>query len=146
MKCCGENVILCGIAHVVSGFPLHFMFYRGNLNCFSSMAKRCYLFTGEVVRAAAWMRNQSRLRSRGRSAPPPPSPYIPLPSHLYTHLPQGAPKGPSSGFHGASKRAYRSLLSCMLTGPIIRLENFEVFSFLFSMVSGPRPLSSVAEP
>ena len=27
MKCSGENVILRGI---VSGFPLHFMFYRGN--------------------------------------------------------------------------------------------------------------------
>ena len=26
MKCIGENVILRGIVHVVSGFPLHFMF------------------------------------------------------------------------------------------------------------------------
>ena len=34
----------------------------------------------------------------------------------------------------------------MLTGPIIRLENFELFSSLFSMVIGPRPLSSVADP
>ena len=34
MKCNGENVILRGIVHVVSGFPLHFMLYRGNLDCF----------------------------------------------------------------------------------------------------------------
>ena len=37
MKCSGDNVILRGIVHVVSGFPLHFMFYRGNLDCFSNM-------------------------------------------------------------------------------------------------------------
>ena len=36
MKCSGENVILRGIVHVVSGFPLHFMFYRGNFDCFSN--------------------------------------------------------------------------------------------------------------
>ena len=36
MKCSGENVILRGIVHVVSGFPLHFMFYSGNLDCFSN--------------------------------------------------------------------------------------------------------------
>ena len=36
MKCSGENVILLGIVHVVSRFPLHFMLYRGNLECFSS--------------------------------------------------------------------------------------------------------------
>ena len=36
MKCSGENVILHGIVHVVSGFPLHFMLYRGNLDCFSN--------------------------------------------------------------------------------------------------------------
>ena len=35
MKCSGENVILREIVHVVSGFPLHFMLYRGNLDCFS---------------------------------------------------------------------------------------------------------------
>ena len=35
MKCSGENVILRGIFHVVTGFPLHFMLYRGNLDCFS---------------------------------------------------------------------------------------------------------------
>ena len=27
MKCSWENVILRGICHVVSGFPLHFMIY-----------------------------------------------------------------------------------------------------------------------
>ena len=36
MKCSGDNVILRGIVHVVSGFPLHFMFYRGNFDCFSN--------------------------------------------------------------------------------------------------------------
>ena len=36
MKCSGENVILHGIVHVVSGFPLHLMLYRGNLDCFSN--------------------------------------------------------------------------------------------------------------
>ena len=36
MKCSGENVILRGIVHVVSGFPLHFMFYCGNFDCFSN--------------------------------------------------------------------------------------------------------------
>ena len=35
MKCNGENVILRGIFHVISGFPLHFMLYRGNFYCFS---------------------------------------------------------------------------------------------------------------
>ena len=32
MKCRGENVILRGMLHVVSRFPLHFMLYRGNLD------------------------------------------------------------------------------------------------------------------
>ena len=36
MKCSGENVILSGIVHVVSSFLLHFMLYRGNLDCFSN--------------------------------------------------------------------------------------------------------------
>ena len=36
MKCCGENVILRGIFHVVSHFPQHFVLYRGNLDCFSN--------------------------------------------------------------------------------------------------------------
>ena len=36
MKCSGENVILRGIFHIVSGFPLHFMLYGGNLECFSN--------------------------------------------------------------------------------------------------------------
>ena len=34
IKCSGENVILRGIFHVVSGFPLHFMLFRGNLDYF----------------------------------------------------------------------------------------------------------------
>ena len=34
MKCSGKNAILRGIFHVVSGFPLHFMLYHGNLDCF----------------------------------------------------------------------------------------------------------------
>ena len=29
-------MILRGIVHVVSGFALHFMLYRGNLDCFSN--------------------------------------------------------------------------------------------------------------
>ena len=36
MKCSGENLILRGIVHVVSGFPLHSMLYRGNLDSFSN--------------------------------------------------------------------------------------------------------------
>ena len=39
MKCSRENVILRGIVHVLSGFPLHFMFYRGNLDWFSRRAE-----------------------------------------------------------------------------------------------------------
>ena len=38
MKCSRENVILRGIFNVVSGFPLHFMLYRENLDCFSNSA------------------------------------------------------------------------------------------------------------
>ena len=42
MKCSGDNVILRGIVHVVSCFPLHFMLYRGNLDYFSdSVAPKC---------------------------------------------------------------------------------------------------------
>ena len=41
MKCSGENVILHGIVHVVSGFPPHFMLYRGNLDCFSNSVRDC---------------------------------------------------------------------------------------------------------
>ena len=40
MKCSGENVIQCGIVHVVSCFPLHSMLYRGNLDCFSNSVYR----------------------------------------------------------------------------------------------------------
>ena len=36
MNCSEENVILRGIFHVVSSFPLHVMLYRGNLDCFSN--------------------------------------------------------------------------------------------------------------
>ena len=36
MKCSAENVILRGIFHVVSCFPLHFLWYRGNLGYLSS--------------------------------------------------------------------------------------------------------------
>ena len=34
MNCSGENVILRGIFHAVSRFPLHFIYYRGNLDYF----------------------------------------------------------------------------------------------------------------
>ena len=47
MKCSGENVILCGIFHVVSCFPLHFMLYRENLDYFSDRV-------AVVVLAVAW--------------------------------------------------------------------------------------------
>ena len=46
MKCSGENVILRGIFHVVSCFPLHFMLYRENLNYFSYSV---YNVTGRSV-------------------------------------------------------------------------------------------------
>ena len=36
MICSGENVILRGIFHIVTCFPLHFMLYRGNFDCFSN--------------------------------------------------------------------------------------------------------------
>ena len=39
MKCSRENVILRGIFNVVSGFPLHFMLYRENLDCFSNRVR-----------------------------------------------------------------------------------------------------------
>ena len=32
MKSSGENVILRKIVHVVSGYPLQFMLYRGNMD------------------------------------------------------------------------------------------------------------------
>ena len=32
----GENVILCELFHVVLCFPLHFMLYRGHLECISN--------------------------------------------------------------------------------------------------------------
>ena len=38
MKCSGENVILHGIFHVVSCFPLNFMLNRGNLDYFLDSA------------------------------------------------------------------------------------------------------------
>ena len=31
------------IVHVVSGFPLHFMFYHGNLDCFSNRVEPDFL-------------------------------------------------------------------------------------------------------
>ena len=44
MKCSGENVLLRGIFHVVSCFPLHFMLYRGNLDCFSNSVQSLCVF------------------------------------------------------------------------------------------------------
>ena len=41
MKCSGDNLILRGIVHVVSCFPLHFMLYRGNLDYFSDSVVPC---------------------------------------------------------------------------------------------------------
>ena len=42
MKCSGEIVILRGIVHVVSRFPVHFILYRGNLDCFSNSVARIW--------------------------------------------------------------------------------------------------------
>ena len=36
MKCSGENMLLRGIIHEVSGFQIHFMLYRGNLDYISN--------------------------------------------------------------------------------------------------------------
>ena len=43
MKCSGGNVILRRIFHVVSCFPLHFMLYRRNLDCFSNSVNKKYV-------------------------------------------------------------------------------------------------------
>ena len=43
MKSSRENMILREIVHVVSGFPLQFMLYRGNLDCFSNSVCSIYL-------------------------------------------------------------------------------------------------------
>ena len=40
MKCSGENVLLRGIFHIVSRFPLHFMLYRGHLDYFLNSAEQ----------------------------------------------------------------------------------------------------------
>ena len=40
MKCSRENMILCGIFHAVSRFPLHYMLYRGNLDYFLDSGPR----------------------------------------------------------------------------------------------------------
>ena len=43
MKCSGGNVTLRGIINVLSRFPVHFMFYRGNLNyCSNNVGVREY--------------------------------------------------------------------------------------------------------
>ena len=44
MICSGENVILRGIFHVVSCFPLHFTLFCGNLDYFSDSVF-CFHFT-----------------------------------------------------------------------------------------------------
>ena len=36
-------MILRGKFHVVSGFPLHFILYRGNLDCFSNSVYTVYI-------------------------------------------------------------------------------------------------------
>ena len=52
MKCSGDNVILRGIVHVVTGFPIHFMFYRGNLDYFSNrvLIKYYYIISSILVK------------------------------------------------------------------------------------------------
>ena len=53
MKCSGENVILHGIFHVVSSFPLLFMLYRGYLDCLSNSVSLLllYLYTTFCVQS-----------------------------------------------------------------------------------------------
>ena len=41
MKLSAEHVIPRGIVHAVSGFPLHFMSYRGNLDWFYNRVHAC---------------------------------------------------------------------------------------------------------
>ena len=53
MKCSGENVLLSGIFHVLSCFPLHLMLYRGNLDYLSNSARdrwrvQCRLLAGSA--------------------------------------------------------------------------------------------------
>ena len=45
----GENLILRGIFHVVSCFPLHFMFYLGNLDYFSDSVMYFAEYSIEIV-------------------------------------------------------------------------------------------------
>ena len=52
MKCSEENVILRGIFHVVSHFPLHVMLYRGNCDYFWTKCpnKGVYFFGNQINR------------------------------------------------------------------------------------------------
>ena len=47
MKCSGENEILGGIVHIVLCVPLHFMFYRVNLDYYSD-SRQCNVFQKTV--------------------------------------------------------------------------------------------------
>ena len=59
MKCSGENLILREKVHVVSCFPLHFMLYRGNLDCFSDSVREKYcLFTRDTVFFTVYIREK----------------------------------------------------------------------------------------
>ena len=58
MKWSGENVILCGIFHVVSCFPLHFMLYRENLDYFSDSVvgsrRRTVFWNSQLIMGGWW--------------------------------------------------------------------------------------------
>ena len=65
MTCSRGNVILRGIFHVVSGFPLHFMLYRGNLDNFTNSVAvkvkqrretRVWFLTGLTEWSCWWLR------------------------------------------------------------------------------------------
>ena len=57
MKFSGEKVILRGIVPVVSGFPKHFMFYSGNLVCFSNSAFWTFQYKSYSVLCICMIRN-----------------------------------------------------------------------------------------
>ena len=57
-------MILRGIFHVVSCFPLHFMLYRGNLGYLSDSVKTFNWFVKSCIVKAAIEENKRSLQSR----------------------------------------------------------------------------------
>ena len=52
MKFSGDNVILQGIVHVVSCFPLHFMLYSENLDFFSDSVNAVHILYVTKIRGS----------------------------------------------------------------------------------------------